>query len=97
MILAIIAFKSLDSLRKNGLDWVKDLGKKNLEDMMQLIQWNEDNVRWSSILSLFHVLSHGRKPITHGMFIFTAYQVFAPFIQRVPLRFTWYVWLPPQR
>lgn len=97
MILTIIAFKSLDSLRKNGLDWVKDLGKKNLEDMMQLIQWNEDNVRWSSILSLFHVLSHGRKPIIHGMFIFTAYQVFAPFIQRVPLRFTWYVWLPPQR
>lgn len=35
----------LDSLEKNGLEWVKDLGKKNLEDMLQLIQWNEDNVR----------------------------------------------------
>lgn len=35
----------LDSMEKNGLEWVKDIGKKNLEDMLQLIQWNEDNVR----------------------------------------------------
>ena len=97
MILAIIAFKSLDSLQKNGLDWVKNLGKKNLEDMLQLIQWNEDNVRWPSILSPFHLLLKDRTPVTHCMFIFTAYQVLTPFVKRVPLRFTWYVWLPPQR
>ncbi|KIM83192.1 hypothetical protein PILCRDRAFT_819416 [Piloderma croceum F 1598] len=51
----------LDSLQKNGLDWVKDLGKKNLEDMMQLIQWNEDNhikfLRLSS--NVFPFASHG--------------------------------------
>lgn len=35
---------SLDSLEKNGLDWVKDLGRKNVEDLLTMIQWNEDNV-----------------------------------------------------
>ena len=38
------AVRRLDSLEKNGMEWVKDLGKKNLEDMLQIIQWNEDNV-----------------------------------------------------
>ncbi|TFK67401.1 UV-endonuclease UvdE [Pluteus cervinus] len=33
----------LDSLEKNGLDWVKDLGRKNVEDLITMIQWNEDN------------------------------------------------------
>lgn len=36
---------SLDSVRKNGIEWVKDLGKKNVQDLLTLIQWNEDNVR----------------------------------------------------
>lgn len=36
---------SLDSIKKNGLDWVKDLGRKNMEDLLTIIQWNEDNVR----------------------------------------------------
>lgn len=35
---------SLDSLKKNGIEWVKDLGRKNVENLMTVIQWNEDNV-----------------------------------------------------
>jgi hypothetical protein len=34
----------LDSLRKNGMEWVKDLGRKNVEDLLTIIQWNEENV-----------------------------------------------------
>ena len=26
------------------MDWVKDLGRKNVEDLLTIIQWNEDNV-----------------------------------------------------
>ncbi|KAG5342670.1 hypothetical protein C0989_010638 [Termitomyces sp. Mn162] len=33
----------LDSLNKNGIEWVKDLGKRNVEDLLTIIQWNEDN------------------------------------------------------
>jgi UV DNA damage endonuclease len=35
---------SLESLKKNGIDWVQDLGRKNVEDLLTIIQWNEDNV-----------------------------------------------------
>lgn len=35
----------LDSVRKSGIDWVKDLGRKNVEDLLTIIQWNEDNVK----------------------------------------------------
>ncbi|KAF5381134.1 hypothetical protein D9757_009415 [Collybiopsis confluens] len=34
----------IDSIKKNGMEWVKDLGKRNVQDLMILIQWNEDNV-----------------------------------------------------
>lgn len=34
----------LDSLKKNGIEWVKDIGRRNVEDLLTLIQWNEDNV-----------------------------------------------------
>jgi hypothetical protein len=34
----------IDSIKKNGMDWVKDLGRKNVQDLLVLIQWNEDNV-----------------------------------------------------
>ncbi|KAL0570605.1 hypothetical protein V5O48_011353 [Marasmius crinis-equi] len=33
----------IDSIKKNGLDFVKDLGRKNIEDLLTIIQWNEDN------------------------------------------------------
>lgn len=36
-------FIRIDSIKKNGLDWVKELGRKNVEDLMTVIQWNEDN------------------------------------------------------
>jgi len=35
---------SLESLKKNGIEWVQDLGRKNVEDLLTVIQWNEDNV-----------------------------------------------------
>jgi len=44
---------SLDSLKKNGIEWVKDLGRKNVENLMTVIQWNEDNVSFL----LFHIFS----------------------------------------
>jgi len=34
----------IDSVKKNGMDWLKDLGRKNVEDLISVIQWNEDNV-----------------------------------------------------
>lgn len=27
------------------MDWVKELGRKNVQDLITMIQWNEDNVR----------------------------------------------------
>jgi hypothetical protein len=35
----------IDSIKKNGMEWVKELGKKNVEDLITMIQWNEENVR----------------------------------------------------
>jgi UV DNA damage endonuclease len=78
---------SLDSLQKNGIEWVKDLGKKNLEDMLQLIQWNEDNVCPS--LTASHLLAH-------QIYIFAAHQVYPPFIERLSVRFARNTWLQPQ-
>ncbi|KAG5648460.1 hypothetical protein DXG03_003071 [Asterophora parasitica] len=50
----------LGSLKKNGLDWVKELGTKNVEDLAKLIQWNEDNhIRFLRVSSeLFPFASH---------------------------------------
>ncbi|KAJ7209079.1 UV-endonuclease UvdE-domain-containing protein [Mycena haematopus] len=50
----------LDSIKKNGIEWVKDLGRKNVEDLLTMIQWNEDNhiqfMRMSS--EMFPFASH---------------------------------------
>ncbi|KDR75132.1 hypothetical protein GALMADRAFT_249051 [Galerina marginata CBS 339.88] len=50
----------LDSLRKNGLDWVKELGRRNVEDLLTIIQWNEDNnIRFFRLSSeMFPFASH---------------------------------------
>lgn len=50
----------IDSIKKNGLDWVKELGKKNVEDLMTVIQWNEDNnIRFFRLSSeMFPFASH---------------------------------------
>lgn len=43
-ILSEPSLSRLDSLKKNGMEWVKDMGRKNVEDLLTMIQWNEDNV-----------------------------------------------------
>ncbi|KAG6873439.1 hypothetical protein C0995_015528 [Termitomyces sp. Mi166 len=52
----------LDSLKKNGIEWVKELGKKNVKDLFTMIQWNEDNhisfLRISS--EMFPFASHAK-------------------------------------
>ncbi|KAF5355500.1 hypothetical protein D9758_006423 [Tetrapyrgos nigripes] len=50
----------IDSIKKNGMDWVKGLGKKNVEDLITMIQWNEDNsIRFLRISSeMFPFASH---------------------------------------
>ena len=44
MYLVVSIPNSLESLKKNGINWVQDLGRKNVEDLLTIIQWNEDNV-----------------------------------------------------
>lgn len=34
----------IESIKKKGVEWVKDLGRKNVEDMLEIIEWNERNV-----------------------------------------------------
>ncbi|KAF9452757.1 UV-endonuclease UvdE [Macrolepiota fuliginosa MF-IS2] len=50
----------LDSLNKNGLDWVKDIGRQNVRDLITMIQWNEDNhIRFLRLSSeMFPFASH---------------------------------------
>ncbi|KAJ7121292.1 UV-endonuclease UvdE-domain-containing protein [Mycena crocata] len=50
----------LDSIKKNGTDWVKDLGRKNAEDLLTIIRWNEDNnIRFMRMSSeMFPFASH---------------------------------------
>ncbi|KAJ3505624.1 hypothetical protein NLJ89_g7321 [Agrocybe chaxingu] len=50
----------LDSLKKNGVEWLKDLGRKNVEDLKTIIQWNEDNnIRFFRLSSeMFPFASH---------------------------------------
>ena len=40
-----ISYLRIETIQKNGLDWVKSLGRKNVQDLIKVIQWNEDNVR----------------------------------------------------
>lgn len=42
VILARYIF-SIDTIKKKGVDWVKDLGRKNVEDLLKIIEWNERN------------------------------------------------------
>lgn len=34
----------IDTINKNGMDFLKELARQNCIDLLQLIQWNEDNV-----------------------------------------------------
>jgi len=34
----------IDTIKKNGMDFLKELGRQNIMDCKQLVQWNEDNV-----------------------------------------------------
>lgn len=34
----------IDTIKKNGMDFLKELGRANIIDLKTLIQWNEDNV-----------------------------------------------------
>lgn len=54
----------LDSLVNKGMDWVKELGRKNVQDLISIIEWNEqNNIRFFRISSeMFPYASHG----THG-------------------------------
>ncbi|KAH9485545.1 UV-damage endonuclease [Psilocybe cubensis] len=46
---------------RGRLEWVKDLGRKNVQDLLTLIQWNEDNhIRFFRVSSeMFPFASHG--------------------------------------
>ncbi|CAA7271235.1 unnamed protein product [Cyclocybe aegerita] len=50
----------LDSLKKNGAEWLKDFGRKNVGDLKAIIQWNEDNnIRFFRLSSeMFPFASH---------------------------------------
>ncbi|KAF8828535.1 hypothetical protein HHX47_DHR3000073 [Lentinula edodes] len=50
----------IDSIKKNGMDWVRELGRKNVQDLITMIQWNEDNnIRFLRLSSeMFPFASH---------------------------------------
>ncbi|KAL4073835.1 UV-endonuclease UvdE [Scleroderma citrinum] len=50
----------INSIKKNGIDWVKNLGRKNAQDLMEIIEWNErNNIRFMRISSdMFPFASH---------------------------------------
>ncbi|KAG9316757.1 UV-endonuclease UvdE-domain-containing protein [Chiua virens] len=50
----------IDSIEKNGIDWVKDLGRQNVEGLLKIIEWNEqNNIRFMRISSqMFPFASH---------------------------------------
>ncbi|KAG5221582.1 UV-endonuclease UvdE-domain-containing protein [Salix suchowensis] len=51
---------SLDTIKEKGIDFVKDLGVKNVEDLLTIIEWNEaNNIRFMRISSdMFPFASH---------------------------------------
>ncbi|KAF8973043.1 UV-endonuclease UvdE-domain-containing protein [Flammula alnicola] len=51
----------LESCKKNGVEFAKDLGRRNVEDLLTVIQWNEDNnIRFFRLSSeMFPYASHG--------------------------------------
>ncbi|OAX39787.1 UV-endonuclease UvdE [Rhizopogon vinicolor AM-OR11-026] len=50
----------IDTIKKNGIEWVKDLGRRNIEDMLKIIEWNEENnIRFMRMSSeMFPFASH---------------------------------------
>ncbi|EIN11289.1 UV-endonuclease UvdE [Punctularia strigosozonata HHB-11173 SS5] len=50
----------IDSIKKNGLEWVKELGRQNVRDLLKLIEWNEANrIRFMRMSSeMFPFASH---------------------------------------
>ncbi|KAK2464194.1 hypothetical protein APHAL10511_003651 [Amanita phalloides] len=50
----------LNSIYKNGIDWMKDLGRKNVQDLISIIEWNEqNNIRFFRVSSqMFPFASH---------------------------------------
>ncbi|RPD75940.1 UV-endonuclease UvdE [Lentinus tigrinus ALCF2SS1-7] len=50
----------IDTINKSGLEYCKELGRKNAEDLSRLIQWNEDNnIKFLRVSSeLFPFASH---------------------------------------
>ncbi|KAF6761244.1 UV-endonuclease UvdE-domain-containing protein [Ephemerocybe angulata] len=52
----------IDSIKKNGMDWVKTLGRRNVEDLLHMIQWNEDNnIKFMRLSSeMFPFASHSK-------------------------------------
>lgn len=43
----------IDTIKKNGIDWAKDLGRQNAEDMLRIIDWNEKNASSFCYLMLY--------------------------------------------
>ncbi|KAF5316918.1 hypothetical protein D9611_003851 [Ephemerocybe angulata] len=52
----------IDSIKKNGMEWVKALGRRNVEDLLRMIQWNEDNnIKFMRLSSeMFPFASHSK-------------------------------------
>ncbi|KAK7473250.1 hypothetical protein VKT23_001348 [Stygiomarasmius scandens] len=50
----------IDTIKKNGMEWVKELGRKNVQDLITMIQWNEENsIRFLRVSSdMFPFASH---------------------------------------
>ncbi|KDQ57434.1 hypothetical protein JAAARDRAFT_113368, partial [Jaapia argillacea MUCL 33604] len=50
----------IESIKKNGLDWVKELGRQNVKDLLKLIEWSEENnIRFMRMSSeMFPFASH---------------------------------------
>ncbi|KAG1890108.1 UV-endonuclease UvdE-domain-containing protein [Suillus subluteus] len=48
------------TIKKNGIEWVKDLGRRNVQDMLKIIEWNEENnIRFMRLSSeMFPFASH---------------------------------------
>lgn len=52
---------SIDTIKKNGMDFLKSLGQQNMKDLAELIQWNEDHhIKFMRLSSeMFPFASHG--------------------------------------
>jgi len=51
----------IDTIKKNGMDFLKSLGQQNMKDLAELIQWNEDHhIKFMRLSSeMFPFASHG--------------------------------------